>query len=147
MQLQNPVEPIAAAIHQACLRDSLPLKVAEVKWEPRKDRPGMDRIETGKFLDRRPEIYHMEVFAMFAQTWASTALGFGGLGGAAMTPAYTIIVIGPRHDFCVYFGGRFAYRVEKANEAFFEDVKDRCMCKVAESESRYGAKSLDENAA
>lgn len=64
------------------------------------------------------------VYAMFAQTWSSTALGFGGLGGQAFTDAYTIVLRSALDgSYCVYFGGRFAYRVNRPNELFFEDVK------------------------
>lgn len=56
--------------------------------------------------------------------WSSTALGFGGLGGQAFTDAYTIVLRSALDgSYCVYFGGRFAYRVNRPNELFFEDVK------------------------
>lgn len=49
---------------------------------------------------------------MFPQTWGSTALGFGGVGGQAITGAYTVIVECHRTgNRAVYFGGRFAYLV------------------------------------
>ena len=32
-----------------------------------------------------------EVISVFSQTWGSTALGFGGIGGQAITSAYTTI--------------------------------------------------------
>jgi hypothetical protein len=137
MQLENPIESVAAALHQAALRDARPMIRPEVKYEPRKDRPGMDRVETGKMLEHRPEVYRLELFAMFAQMWSSTALGFGGIGGAAMTPAYTTIILGPERDFCVYFRGRFAYRIEKPNDFFFEDVGARSMVEVSAAEKRY----------
>lgn len=61
---------------------------------------------------RRPTIdYDLEVYAMFTQTWGSTALGFGGMGGAAMTTAYTII-LHCHHVFYVYWNGQFAYKTK-----------------------------------
>lgn len=73
------------------------------------------------------------VIAMFPQTWGSTALGFGGLGGQAITTAYTVI-IRSEHDrsCCVYFGARFAYRIKKPNKLFYEDLKKDYMLPVAE---------------
>ncbi len=75
----------------------------------------------------------IEVYAMFSQTWSSTALGFGGLGGQAITDAYTIVL---RSDllgeYCVYFGGRFAYNIKKPNDKFFQDVAKRQLAPVRE---------------
>ena len=75
----------------------------------------------------------IEVYAMFSQTWSSTALGFGGLGGQAITDAYTIVL---RSDllgeYCVYFGGSFAYNIKKPNEKFFQDVAKLYMAPVRE---------------
>ena len=60
---------------------------------------------------RRPREDDVEVL-MFPQTWGSTALGYGGMGGASVTSAYTVVV----HDhacWCVYFGeGELAYLVQ-----------------------------------
>ena len=69
----------------------------------------------------------VELYAAFPQLWGSTALGFsGGIGGSAMTEAYTTIF---RYDnsFYVYFGGNFAYAVDKPNETFYNDIQDRNM--------------------
>lgn len=77
----------------------------------------------------------------FPQTWGSTALGFGGIGGAAMTTAQTVVVFtygAPIGKAAVYFGGRFAYLVENAGEEvtkaldkrWFPPVRD---CKKLES--------------
>ena len=69
----------------------------------------------------------VELYAAFPQLWGSTALGFsGGIGGAAMTEAYTTIF---KYDnlFFVYFGGDFAYAVDKPNETFYNDIQDRNM--------------------
>lgn len=53
---------------------------------------------------------HWTWFA-FPQTWGSTALGFGGIGGAAMTTAQTYVVLANGSVF-VYFGSRFAYEIK-----------------------------------
>lgn len=61
---------------------------------------------------------------MFPQTWASTALGYGGLGGAAVTTAYTVVVLS-RYHACVYFSGpRLAYRLDdwRNNAQFVADL-------------------------
>ena len=73
----------------------------------------------------------------FNQLWASTALGFGGVGGSAMTCARTYVFI-PRNieQAFVFFGGIFAYTTKygsKLNDRFWEDVKNCQMASVAES--------------
>ena len=60
---------------------------------------------------------------VFEQTWGSTALGFGGVGGQAMTSAttYVFIPIGINQKCFVYFAGSFAYAVDYSDK-FMEDV-------------------------
>lgn len=86
---------------------------------------------------RAPFDNEIEIYAMFPQLWGSTALGFPGMGGSAMTPAYTI-VISCQHLWYVFFDGRFAYTVKKNcnTEAFKKDMDRRCMVPVGE-EGRY----------
>lgn len=70
----------------------------------------------------------------FEQVWGSTALGFGGIGGQAMTTARTYVFIpidGSKKCF-VYFAGRFAYAVDYS-EKFMEDVSKGNMASVTRS--------------
>lgn len=80
---------------------------------------------------RRPGCSEIDVLAMFPQLWSSTALGFGGLGGQAITTAYTI-VIRCNSEHAVYFGGRHAYTINNPNEQFWDDVKARHLKSVAD---------------
>ena len=76
---------------------------------------------------QRPEIDDFE-FHMFVQTWGSTALGFGGMGGQAITSANTYVFI-PQIDnqLChVYFAGRYAYSVPYS-EILMQDVLRQAM--------------------
>ena len=59
----------------------------------------------------------------FEQTWGSTALGFGGIGGQMMTSAttYVFIPMSVNQKCFVYFAGRFAYAVDYS-EKFMKDV-------------------------
>ena len=102
-----------------------------------------------------PHIY-MDVFK---QTWGSTALGFGGIGGSAMTDAYTTVVtvylsyrgstttntIEKNPEFhAVYFDGRLAYFIDdEPTKEFFNDLKDRNMVSVDKAWSRYCGKTED----
>lgn len=71
----------------------------------------------------------------FEQLWGSTALGFGGMGGQAITPARTYVFV-PNDNIdqkCfVYFGGRFAYAVDYS-ETLMEDVHSGNMASVSGS--------------
>ena len=72
----------------------------------------------------------------FPQTWSSTALGFGGIGGCAMTCAETVVVMthnGPVGSAAVFFGGRFAYTVKEVGEGFHRALDARRMPKVKEA--------------
>ena len=80
-----------------------------------------------------PTLDDFELYT-FEQTWGSTALGFGGMGGSAITSARTYVFI-PWHDSqkCfVYFAGRFAYAVDYS-EKFMSDVLDGNVAAVYES--------------
>ena len=68
----------------------------------------------------------------FDQTWGSTALGFGGMGGQAITTARTYVFI-PRgtNNAYVFFGNRFAYSCP-INDKFREDLDKHRMASVME---------------
>ena len=65
---------------------------------------------------------------IFEQMWGSTALGFDGCGGQAMTKAntYVFIPVTCHQDCFVYFGARLAYHVPYS-EVFMEDVRNHRM--------------------
>ena len=73
---------------------------------------------------------------IFKQTWASTALGFDGMGGTAMTDAYTT-VLRRGNSWFVFFGGRFAYKVTNNDKVFKEDMKNKQLRSVKEAQERY----------
>lgn len=152
MQLSSPVDAVSRAVNHAAL-----VALPAVQYQKR-DHAAMatwtaeERMEAARTrseptvpAERRPELHECELFAMFAQTWGSTALGFGGIGGAAMTPAYTTVVLGPTGEFAVYWSGRFAYLVDpnkqsKAErEAFLADLGMRQTASRMEATVRYGA--------
>lgn len=68
---------------------------------------------------------------LFSQTWGSTALGFGGFGGMAITEAYTTVILyKPLDIYAVYFDGDFAYYVLNPNEQFYHDLMGHKMASV-----------------
>lgn len=86
---------------------------------------------------RRPTVRDFWVYAMFPQTWGSTALGHGGMGGAAMTTAYTIALeCYATQEILVYFGGRMCYKVDRRSpnfELFLEDCAKHALASKRES--------------
>ena len=75
---------------------------------------------------------------VFLQTWGSTALGFGGVGGQAMSNAYTTVFGDILKDaYVVFFGKKIAYVIENPTEQFFEDLNRREMVSVDKAKQRY----------
>lgn len=71
---------------------------------------------------------------MFEHTWASTALGFGGIGGSAMTAETTFVLIPCYREVAyVFFGANFAYKIDGYNDLFKEDLRKHRMASVRES--------------
>ena len=72
----------------------------------------------------------IEVYT-FEQTWPSTALGFGGIGGQAITSAntYVIFVYSEKLTCYVYFAGGFAYSVPYSYK-ILNDIQNRNIAPV-----------------
>jgi len=118
----TPVESMAAALYTA-LADPNVLPDIEVQYGRREKQMA------------RPSLYDVDVI-QFPQTWGSTALGFGGMGGAAMTKAYTTVII-CRANAAVFFAGRHCYSVDNINDVFMEDLKRKCMRSLKDAEGKY----------
>jgi hypothetical protein len=87
---------------------------------------------------RKHTFYDLTLYNMFPQTWSSTALGFGGIGGQAITSAYVCVIqsnlVG---GYAVYFGGRFAYMIDRPNEKFIEDIQRHRMADAKLGKATY----------
>ncbi len=135
MKQDNLIESTAAAFYSALAAD-LPTMEYDYR-SPESKKRGTIEWKTEVRL-RRPDKRDVEA-QVFPQTWGSTALGFGGMGGAAVTTAYTTVVyMNHRSHACVYFDGRFAYSEEKPPEVFWADLKDRALRPAYEAKGRYG---------
>lgn len=134
MQATSPVETLSCAVGHAAHCAFSEIHYQNRDWEHYR--------ATGE--DRRVDCVRahtpddVQVAAMFVQTWGSTALGFGGIGGQAITPAYTVVVRSTQLDeYAVYFGGRFAYMIQHPNSVFFEHMSQGRMHKVDGAQALY----------
>lgn len=130
MNNHNLIQQISMAIAAAVLRD-LP-DIAYRQWTPQLRNQGVQQDEA-PLAFRRPRENEVDVVS-FPQIWGSTTLGFGGLGGAAMTSAQTTVV--SMHSppaAAVYFGSRLAYCLDAPNDRFASDLRDRRMVSCAEA--------------
>jgi hypothetical protein len=134
---ENPITDLANCIAHAQYVGFLDIEYETRDWEEYRKTKMDVRIPAR----RRPTTRDFGVYAMFPQTWGSTALGHGGMGGAAMTTAYTIVLeCYHTQEFLVYFGGQVCYKVNRdsANfDIFIEDCKTHKLVSKRES-SRYG---------
>ena len=127
MNVINHVNDVAESVIKARMQDLLP---HEYDYYP----PG--KKESRETRAQRPREDMIQMYA-FPQTWGSTSLGFGGMGGQSITDALTVVVFGPMGDACVYFAGRLAYHIKRPSQAFYEDMSKHRMrsvtdCKVYE---------------
>jgi hypothetical protein len=149
MRLPAPYEALHDAIAAACWRDLPDFTYEDRDWsawqqlsKPAQMQAIKDHTVPMVSRTRRPRTDDIEVL-LFAQTWGSTALGYGGIGGAAMTSAYTVVVIMDHRYHCVYFGGdQLAYRVDivscsrEGKEKFMDDLRHHVLADVRGS-ARY----------
>ena len=133
MNAYNPIETLAACMAHAAYEAFPEYKYQDRNWAKHDQWRATLTIEQRKtavappdcFVEktRKHSFYDLTVYSMFPQTWSSTALGFGGIGGQAFTSAYVCIIesslVG---GYAVYFGSRLAYVINRPNEKFIEDI-------------------------
>ena len=124
MRAGDPLNAMAMAVCRALDRDLPPLK------HKRRD---------GSEMERRPTSDEVEVY-QFPQGWGSTALGFGGIGGQAMTAADTTVITSG-DAAAVYFAGRLAYVVQPFGMALMEDIRAQDMAEVGRQRKYTRARS------
>jgi hypothetical protein len=137
MRAGNPLESLHAALAHAEYKGLSPFEYEDRDWEHYRKTKEDKRIKKM----RKPSAYDIAVVAMFPQQWGSTALGFGGIGGQAITEAYVVIVECRQNgQHAVYFGGRHAYTIDCPNGFFTEDMTAKRMADVSGAKVRYEAK-------
>lgn len=85
-------------------------------------------------LGHRGDILDIQTFS---QAWSSTALGFGGWGGQAITAANTTVIRLGNGQWHVFFGSKLAYVVENPTKEFHEDLLNKRMADCQTAAKRY----------
>jgi hypothetical protein len=76
-----------------------------VLWKTKFPKDHMDHYQLIEW--RSPDIH------ICKQTWGSTSCGWGGMGGAAITTNYNVVLVNRILGImCVYWGGKIAYIAE-----------------------------------
>jgi hypothetical protein len=126
---ENPITDLHDAIAHAQYQGFSDIHYENRDWTAWRDSNGKEDKRIA--AQRRPTTRDFGVYAMFTQTWGSTALGHGGMGGSAMTAAYTIVLeCVHTNEFLVYFGGVYCYTVSRKSknlDKFIEDCSNRCL--------------------
>lgn len=131
--INTPIETLSECIYDAQHVNLSVIHYESKQWHESKVR-GEDVFE---HKTRNPRKDEFAVVAMFPQMWGSTALGFDGIGGSAMTTAYTVVIQaqnGHSREVLVYFDGRFAYRISEPNELFWSDVSSQNAASIRDCE-------------
>jgi hypothetical protein len=148
MNATNPIETLAACMAHAAYEAFPEYKYQDRNWAKHDQWRATLTVEQRKtavappdcFVEktRKHSFYDLTVYSMFPQTWSSTALGFGGIGGQAITSAYVCIIesslVG---GFAVYFGGRLAYVINRPNDKFADDIERHRMVDASLGKKAY----------
>lgn len=130
MRVRDHIEPLARAVYTA-LADPSVFPDVEYEYQTPNERREQ---KAGVMKKRRPVESEIRC-THFTQMWGSTALGFGGMGGAAMSEAYTsVIYLGSLA--AIFFDGRHAYTVTDS-ETLREDIKNKKLVEISEKH-KYG---------
>ena len=131
---ENPITDLADCIAHAQYIGFSDIEYETRDWEIYRKTKEDVRIPAR----RRPTTRDFGVYSMFTQTWGSTALGHGGMGGAAVTTAYTIVLeCYYTQEFLVYFGGQYCYSVSRRSKnlnTFVEDCRTYNLASKRDSE-------------
>ena len=148
MNATNPIETLHAAMAHAAYVAFLDYTYQDRDWAKHDAWRATLKREEYKTAVAPPDCfvektrkhtdYDMTVAAMFVQTWGSTALGFGGIGGQAFTSAYVSVIESQlTGEHAVYFHGMLAYVIDRPNEQFWTDVHGHRMVDARDGKAAY----------
>lgn len=133
---ENPISVLADCIAHAQYEGFSSIEYETRDWQAYRDSNGKEDVRIP--ASRRPTTRDFGVYSMFPQTWGSTALGLGGMGSAAMTTAYTVVLeCQHTQEFLVYFGGTWCYTINRRSaniDQFAEDCRNHCLVSKRQSE-------------
>lgn len=119
----NPISNLADCIAHAQYVGFSDICYETRDWQKWRDSHGKEDVRLP--AKRRPTTRDFTVYAMFTQSWGSTALGHGGIGGASVTTAYTVVLeCSHTNEILVYFGSEFCYSVNMRSQNFYKFLED-----------------------
>ena len=127
--LEDPISCLAACIAHAQYEGFSAIEYDRMDYDAvrnaRTDEEKRASMSATVRAKRRPTTRDFTVYAMFPQTWGSTALGHGGIGGSAVTSAYTVVLeCIELSEMLVYFGSRFCYKVNMRSKNYDKFIED-----------------------
>ena len=76
-----------------------------------------------RMIPSNPDLLVNFTVYSFPQTWPDTAGAFGGgIAGQMITSSQTVVVFDGEREACVYFGGRFGYKIIDPTEVFWQSI-------------------------
>lgn len=98
----------------------------------RTELPNLELIQERFYNHIKPDLgdlrYPQFEINVFLQTWGSTCLGFGGIGGQAMTSAYTTVIWEENTGiYGVFFNEGLGYVINNPNDLFMESINSHRM--------------------
>lgn len=143
MRVETPIEDYARSIMRA-LEVDLPAityqrRVRPDFYDPKTNQPPWN-MWPSEDASRRPDSHDIVDVRSFYRQFGSTATMFGGIGGAAMTTALVVVVMGIK-TACVYCGGNHVYTVDdyRGNQAFMADLNNLSLRDRKQAVEKYGA--------
>jgi hypothetical protein len=145
MEIGSPFNALHSAMAAAVHRHFPEITYEDRDWSAWRNMSKEDQTlaiknDTVPMITKTRRVYDYEVeVVMFPQTWGSTTLGYGGVGGSAMTTAYTVVVSYVGY-YCVYFGssGRLAYMIDTnkiSSEGRYRFIEDMYQQNMAECQN------------
>lgn len=148
MRNENFVEQFAQAIYS--FPHDFPL-IADPDYDYQKmraDKAPLSDREKYRIGDRKRKPRNSDIrdIKCFTETWGSTALGFGGVGGAAMTTALTVVITTDQY-IGVYWGGLLGYLIDRSKNKVNYLKMNASSYSRREAKELFGNAYLEDNAA
>lgn len=130
--MTHQLSAIGYAVHNALSNDLEPITYYSNVWSFELNRHVEDKDNPKQ---RRPRENEIDVYS-FPQSFSSTSLGFGGVGGQAFTQAQvTVVICGV--SAVTYVNGRLCHKINKFNVRFWTDLQQHSISDKIQGKKHY----------